>query len=278
MVLTEPLVERAVLDVPITCFRSAAHAATHIVQTIKNKDRTYCVAINPEKVWFAREDPAFEEIVRNAAFHICDGAGTAAALWLLWGTKIPRVTGVDLFFQMLRLAEKEDLGVFLLGARPETIRHAHERLQHRHPRLRCVGYRDGYFDDSDCESIVGQINASKADMLFIALGSPKQEHWIAKHRSQLEVPFCMGIGGSLDVLSGCVQRAPGVFRKTGTEWLYRLVRQPWRWRRQRVLIRFALSVLRQGFNSRQRAPERCRTVRAGRGAADAEWTQEHILW
>ncbi|HOC61596.1 MAG: WecB/TagA/CpsF family glycosyltransferase [Sedimentisphaerales bacterium] len=216
-----------------------------MLHTIRNREKTYCVAINPEKVCLAREDAGFEEIVKKATFHICDGAGTAAAVRILWGLKIPRVTGVDLFLRMLQLAEEEDLGVFLFGACPETIRRAREKLREKHPRLRCVGYRDGYFDDRDCESIVEQINASKADMLFIALGSPKQERWIARHRAQLLVPFCMGVGGSFDVLSGHVKRAPWVFRRTGTEWLYRLARQPSRWRRQIALLRFAASVLKQ---------------------------------
>lgn len=183
--------------------------------------------------------------MKKATFHICDGAGTAAAVRILWGLKIPRVTGVDLFLRMLQLAEEEDLGVFLFGAHPETIRQTHEKLQERHPRLRCVGHRDGYFDDRDSGSIVEQINASKADMLFIALGSPKQERWIARHRAQLLVPFCMGVGGSFDVLSGHVRRAPEIFQRTGTEWLYRLAREPSRWRRQMALLRFATSVLRQ---------------------------------
>lgn len=242
--MTEYLIERTVLDVPITCFKSHTHAAAHIMQTIKNKERTYCVAINPEKICLAHKDTAFEEIVKNATFHICDGAGTAAAVWVLWRVRIPRVTGVDLFLRMLHLAEEENLGVFLLGARPETIGKAHERLLEQHPRLRCVGFRHGYYDDREAEMVVEQINASQADMLFIALGSPKQEHWIARYRTQLCVPFCMGVGGSFDVLSGRVKRAPALFRKTGTEWLYRLVQQPSRWRRQTALLRFALGVLR----------------------------------
>lgn len=237
---------------PITCFRSPAHAATHIVQTIKNKEKTYCVAINPEKVCFAREDVAFEEIVRNATFHICDGTGTAAAVRILWGRKIPRVTGIDLFLQMLCVAEQEDLAVFLLGSRSDTIRLARARVEQEHPCLRCVGCRDGYFEDKESMSIIRQINASEADMLFIALGSPKQERWIAQYRGQLSVPFCMGVGGSFDVLSGRVKRAPGLFRKTGTEWLYRLVQQPSRWRRQTALLRFAVGVLKVRIQMRHR--------------------------
>ena len=205
------------------------------------------MAINPEKVCFARGDEAFREIVRKATFHVCDGAGTAAAVRILWGVKIPRITGIELFFQMLAVAEEEDLCAFLLGARPEAIERARQALRERHPRLRVAGCLDGYFHEDESESVVQEINASGADMLFVALGSPKQERWIARYRSMLETPFCMGVGGSFDVLSGRVKRAPRVFRRTGTEWLYRLAREPWRWRRQTALIGFALSVLREKF-------------------------------
>jgi N-acetylglucosaminyldiphosphoundecaprenol N-acetyl-beta-D-mannosaminyltransferase len=247
--------ERMVLGVPVTCFKSKGHAAEYVAQTIKKGERTYCVAINPEKVRFAHGDISFHNIVRNATFHICDGAGIAAAVRILLGQKIPRVTGIDLFFQMVKVAEKEDLRVFLLGARPETIKQAHNKLRERHPQLCCVGYRDGYFRDDESELIVQQINELKVDMLFVALGSPKQERWIAKYRSQLEVFFCMGVGGSFDVISGRVKRAPEIFCRTGTEWLYRLVKEPSRWKRQKALLEFALSVLRQRFWPRQWVPK-----------------------
>lgn len=243
MSVMEKPAEQMVLGVPVTCFQSATHAAAYIMQTVKEREKTYCVAVNPEKICFARRDAVLHDIVKKATFHICDGVGTAAAVRMLWGVKIPRVTGVGLFLRMLVLAEEESLAVYLLGARPETVKQAHEMLCRKHPKLRCAGYRDGYFHEKESASIVREINASRADLLFVAMGSPTQEHWIARYRSQLEVPFCMGVGGSFDVLSGHVKRAPGVFRRTGTEWLYRLVKQPSRWRRQTALWRFAVGVL-----------------------------------
>jgi len=250
-VMTAKLVEQKILGVPITCFQSPAHAATHIVETVKHRQKTYCVAINPEKVRLARGDTSFHKIVRNATLHICDGAGTAAAMRILWGMRIPRVTGVGLFFELLALAEREGLRVFLLGADPKTSARARDILRGRYPRLQCVGCRDGYFRADESPTIVEEINTSKADMLFVALGSPKQERWIAQYRPQLETPFCMGVGGSIDVLSGRVKRAPGIFRRTGTEWLYRLAQKPSRWKRQKALAVFAWDVLRQRLTGPQ---------------------------
>lgn len=240
----EAPLKRTVLGVPITCFHSYDHAVGYLTRRL-GETRTFCVAINPEKVCLAHANATFSEIVRDADVHICDGIGTAMAMWLLWGVRIPRITGVGLFFQMVTAAEEQGLSVFLLGATPESNAAAVRRLCERHPHLRIAGCRDGYFKDD--EAVVQQINVAKADLLFVALGSPKQERWIAHHWARLAVPFCMGIGGSLDVVAGRVRWAPGLFRTTGTEWLYRLVREPWRWRRQSALPRFALSVLRQRF-------------------------------
>jgi len=244
--------ERRVLGVPVTCFVSSEAAAVCVVQCVQKREKTYCVAINPEKVWMALQDAAFFRIVERADFHICDGVGTAAAVRLLWGVKIPRVTGIELFMRLVVLAEEVGLRVFLLGGPPATIKKAHNELRRRHPRLQCVGCRDGFFREEQSPGIVDQINASGADILFVALGSPKQEQWIAACRNRLDVPLCMGVGGSFDVLGGQVKRAPQFFRTTGTEWLYRLAKQPSRWRRQLVLPRFAFSVLMQKWDWRKR--------------------------
>ena len=114
--------------------------------------------------------------------------------------------------------------------------------------MQVAGRLDGFQKD-DCE-VVRQINASRPDMLFAALGSPRQEKWLAEHLDTLNVPFCMGVGGSFDILSGRVKRAPEIFQRTGTEFLYRLICEPRRWRRQSVLPGFALRTLAEAFSTR----------------------------
>ena len=111
-----------------------------------------------------------------------------------------------------------------------------------------AGRLHGYLEDQG--AIVRQINASEAHMLFAALGSPRQERWLGEHLEALQVPFCMGVGGSFDILSGRVKRSPEIFQYTGTEFLYRLLCEPWRWRRQVVLPGFAWRVLAQAFATR----------------------------
>jgi N-acetylglucosaminyldiphosphoundecaprenol N-acetyl-beta-D-mannosaminyltransferase len=248
MITVSALRQTEVLGIPITCFHSYEDAAETIAERIKERQKTFCIAINPEKVCFARKDSAFAGIVRRGHVHICDGIGTALAVRLGRGWRIPRITGVGLFLRLMAMAEREGLRVFLLGAKPQTNEQACAVLQTKHPNLQIAGCHHGYFEEAS--PVIDQINASGADMLFAALGSPRQETWLAEHLEAIDVPFCMGVGGSLDVLTGNVKRAPEFFQRTGTEFLYRLIREPWRWRRQTVLLGFAARAFVEALSRR----------------------------
>jgi len=232
-----------IMKVPITVFDSYEYASRFLAQNARRRHRALCVAINPIKVYKAWKDKQLWNTINAADFCLCDGVGMAAAVRLLHGRTIPRITGIQLFFDLVTQAEVQGLKIFLLGAKPRSNQGAYERLQQRHPRLQIVGRNHGYFHDSD--AVVRQINDSQADMLFVAMGSPRQEKWLAQYRDRIDTPFCMGVGGSFDVLGGTARRAPHVFQRTGTEWLYRLIVQPKRLREQIVLPLFALRVLRQ---------------------------------
>jgi N-acetylglucosaminyldiphosphoundecaprenol N-acetyl-beta-D-mannosaminyltransferase len=237
-----------VFHVPITCFNSYDQSVELIVRRIRGGIKTFCIVINPEKVCFARSDKAFEDIVRRGHVHICDGVGTALAVRLITGWRIPRITGVGLFFRLLAAAERENLSVFLLGAKPETNQKACEAIHKEYPHLQIAGRQHGYFTDDAV--MIEEINRSGADMLFAALGSPRQERWLGEHLESIRVPFCMGVGGSFDILAGQAKRAPAFCQRTGTEFLYRLMCEPKRWRRQSVLPGFGLRVLIEAFVSR----------------------------
>lgn len=234
-----------IVGIPVSALESYAHAEDWIVHRVRQGQKTFCVAINPEKIHRAQTDGEFKELINAANFHICDGVGTAIATRLLHGAKIARITGVQLFLNLMSRAEKEGMRVFLLGADSASNEGACSKLEAIHPNLEIAGRQDGYFKD-DME-VVQRINDSGADMLFVGMGSPTQESWIAKYRHAIRASLCMGVGGTFDVLSGKVKWAPSIFRKTGTEFLYRLLRDPKRWRRQLVLPQFAWSVLRTRF-------------------------------
>ncbi|MNE31701.1 putative N-acetylmannosaminyltransferase [compost metagenome] len=148
----------------------------------------------------------------------------------------------------MKRGEREGWKVYLLGSTREVIEEAACRLRKQYSGVEIVGLRDGYFGtDQDDEVIRGIVNAAP-DLLFVARGAETQEPWIAKHKEALGVPVMMGVGGSFDVISGRTKRAPKVFQKFRVEWLYRLLKEPTRFRRMLALPKFAIRVMREGEN------------------------------
>lgn len=200
------------------------------------------IAVNPEKVITAGRDPLVKELINESTYQIPDGIGMIIASKLKNGDIRERVTGVDMMGRLLQFAAQEGYGVFFYGAKEEVVRTAKEKLEASIPNLRIVGYENGYVQDE--EALVQKINESKAAFLFIALGSPRQELWIRENMPKLpNVKVFQGVGGSFDVYSGKVKRAPAFYRKFGLEWLYRLMKEPQRIKRQMALPKFLLKIL-----------------------------------
>jgi exopolysaccharide biosynthesis WecB/TagA/CpsF family protein len=237
----------SVMGVPVLPLDSYEQAVTCVARLVAERGRAYAVAINPEKILRAAHDGELRRILCRADMGICDGIGAALAVRLLYGRRLKRCTGVDLFEALVGAAGARGWRVFLLGASPESNAAAARNLQARHPALQIVGRRDGYF--SDDAAVVREVNAARPDLVFVAMGSPRQELWIGRHRAALDAPFCLGVGGTFDVAAGLARRAPRLFRDTGTEFLYRLLANPtWSWRRRvqrgATLVWFAWEVVR----------------------------------
>ena len=224
------------MGLKITPFRDYVHACECIDGLIKSGEKAFSVAINPEKIYRASYDKTLCDLLNHAQVCICDGIGAAFAVRVLYGYSINRITGVALFYELVKAAVGNELKIYLLGASSEVNEGACRELLATYPDLQIVGSHNGYFDDSD--DVIRKVNDSGADILFVAMGSPKQESWIAGNRVKINASFCMGVGGTFDVVSGKVKWAPAFFRKTGTEWLYRLLSEPKRWRRQLALPKF----------------------------------------
>ena len=156
-----------------------------------------------------------------------------------------RVPGSELMPKLCELAARKGYGVFLFGSKEEVNQESAEKLVQRYPGLRIAGRANGYLKEEEMPKLVGRINASGAKILFVALGSPKQEQWIQKWLPQLDVGICQGIGGTLDTIVGTVKRAPPLFCRFGLEWFYRLITNPKRIRRQMVLPVFAWMVIKE---------------------------------
>lgn len=211
---------------------------------IANGEQSTVIAVNPEKVMTAGRDPLVKELINNSTYQIADGIGMIIASKLKKGRLQERVTGVDMMGRLLQFAADEGHSVFFYGAKEDVVRTAKEKLEASIPNLRVAGYANGYVQDQ--EALVEQIRASGAALLFVALGSPRQELWIKDNMSKLpNVKVFQGVGGSFDVYSGKVKRAPAFYRKFGIEWLYRLMKEPKRLKRQTALPKFLLKILFQ---------------------------------
>jgi len=181
---------------------------------------------NSEILLEAVKDREFESILNSGRLVVPDGIGVVIAS-RFYGTPVKeRVAGFDLMMRLMGIADSRGRSIYLLGGRGDVAEEAAIKLTEGYGRLNIAGTRHGYFGDDEEENIINEINNSKADILLAALGAPKQEKFIYKHRDRLKVKIAMGVGGSLDVLSGKVKRAPEFYQKAGLEWLYRLVREP----------------------------------------------------
>ena len=203
------------------------------------------VAVNPEKVMIARRAPDVCQFIADADLAFPDGIGVVLACRAFFKRKVERVAGADLMQALCRESGRRGLKIFVYGAREDVNARACGVVRERWPDALIVGRENGYLPEERHDELIARINASGANILFLALGSPKQEEWIARHRTDLRVGLCMGIGGTLDVLAGNVKRAPALWQKAGLEWLYRLLRQPSRFWRQRRIFLFAALTLAQ---------------------------------
>lgn len=199
------------------------------------------VTLNPEMVMRARRDPGLARVIRAARLVTADGVGVVWALRLA-GQPIPeRVTGVDLALALAERATERGDPIYLLGAAPGTAQAAARALTSHFPSLRIAGAWGGSPQPSDDAEATTRIRTSGARLALVAYGAPAQELWIARNLPTLPGVTALGVGGALDMLAGSVPRAPRWLRAVGLEWLYRLARQPWRWRRMLALPRFAVA-------------------------------------
>ncbi|MCL2170549.1 MAG: WecB/TagA/CpsF family glycosyltransferase [Defluviitaleaceae bacterium] len=201
-----------------------------------------CVTPGPEIVMRARDSADFMGLLNSADMCVADGVGIIWAAKKL-GKPLPeRVSGIDLVQNLFPLMAENGRSVYFFGGAPGVAAAAANAVKQAHPGLKIAGARDGFFDENQSGEIVAEINNAAPDLLLVALGSPKQERWIFANANDLQSRLAIGVGGTLDVLSGKLNRAPKIFRKLGLEWFYRLIRQPSRATRQLRLIHFAMAV------------------------------------
>lgn len=198
---------------------------------------------NSEILYAAYHDKELFEILNRADMLIADGIGVVYASKILKKPLPERVAGFDLLCRVMENAVKDNVKLFFFGSKPGVAEAAKEKLEQKYPGIQIVGTNDGYFKDE--EAVVEKVNQSGADLLLVCLGAPKQELFMDRWKDRLQVKACIGAGGSLDVFAGTVKRAPAFFCKFGLEWFYRLIKEPWRFKRMINLPKFMLYVIKR---------------------------------
>ena len=203
-----------------------------VEQIIAEGTPTQHVVINAAKVNLMNDDPELAEIVNECPLINADGSS------IIWAGKklgVPlkeRVTGCDLFQELVAVAAEKGYTIYLFGAKEEVVTEVKRIFEKQYPSLKIVGYRNGYFTEDDEPEIVADMAKSGADMMFVAFSSPEKEYWVHKYLEQLGIPFVMGVGGSFDIVAGKTSRAPEWVQKIGMEWFYRFIQEPRRmWQR-----------------------------------------------
>ena len=223
--------------------RITLYEALQKVEAFLKEDRLHLVVTaNPEIIMLARQDEQFAKILQQADLVTADGIGLVIGAKILGKSLPERVTGIDLSSGIFRLAQDRGWSFYLLGGKPGVAEEAAAKLIDLHPGLKLTGWHHGYFQDS--EPILKEIEGKRPDILLVALGMGRQEKWIREHAQRLPVRLAIGVGGSLDVYAGHVQRAPRLFQRFGLEWLYRLIKQPSRLGRMMILPIFLWKVLK----------------------------------
>lgn len=204
------------------------------------------ITVNPEFVMAAQRDEDFRRAINEAALVVADGIGV---VWATRYLKVPapeRITGVDTLIELARCCAEAGYRLYLLGAAPGVAEEAATRLQELAPGLQVAGTYAGSPALAEEEEIIERVRAARADILCVAYGAPAQDLWIHRNLARLPAALAIGVGGAYDFISGRQQRAPRLMQQLGIEWLYRLYREPWRWRRMLALPRFALNVILKG--------------------------------
>ncbi len=184
------------------------------------------VVVNVDKIVKANRDPALRQIINDCDLINADGMPVVWASRLLGKPLKERVTGVDLFEALMAQAAKKGWRVYLLGAREEVVSGVARLYPARYPGLTIAGYRNGYWKPEEEAQVVEQIAAARADILFVAISSPKKEAFLARYQAAMKIPFAMGVGGTFDVAVGLVKRAPVWMQNAGLEWFYRFLQEP----------------------------------------------------
>ncbi len=235
--MREPTSERVVGGVAVSPFDSLSACAQRILSDVRGGRGGFAIAINAEKVITRANDPNLEATIERATLRYPDGAGVVVAMRLK-GARSARVAGADLWLEVLRQARGQRLGIALIGAKPEVLAATRRRLEAEFPDVVVLVSRNGYDGTRDLDALSREIAGARPDLVFVALGSPRQELLIERFRTVHPTGFYMGLGGSFDIYAGVKKRAPLWMQRRGLEWLFRFLSEPSRAPRETKRLKF----------------------------------------
>ena len=235
--------EHTIGGIPVSPFESLSACAQRILTDVRNGVGGFAIAINAEKVITCSRDRNLEATIERATLRYPDGAGVVVAMRLK-GARSARVAGADLWLEVLRQSRGQCLNVALIGAKPEVLAATRRRLEADFPDIAVSVARNGYDGARDIDALARELAVAKPDIVFVALGSPRQELMIERFRVVHSTGFYMGLGGSFDIYAGVKKRAPLWMQQRGLEWLFRFLAEPSRAPRETKRLKFlALLVL-----------------------------------
>jgi N-acetylglucosaminyldiphosphoundecaprenol N-acetyl-beta-D-mannosaminyltransferase len=236
------MISRAkILDIPVDLV-DLPTLLSIIKKTLENNNKLHIVTVNAEIIMLSKKNKEFKDILIKSNINIPDGSGV---VWALRRKKIKinKLAGIDLVENCIK--HLTNARIFLFGTEENIISKAFDNLNNKYKNNNLVGYRNGFFTENQEKEIINYINSLNVDILFVGLGVPKQETWIKKNINKINAKVFVGVGGSFDVFSGKIKRAPKIMIKLHLEWLYRLYKEPWRWKRMLALPYFVFTVLKE---------------------------------
>lgn len=237
-----PLKQVEILGVNVNSL-TMAQAVEAVQQFIAEKKVALVATANAEMLMRSTQDEELKDILNQADLVVPDGAGTVWAAGHLGEPMPERVAGFDLAQELMREAPARGDRIYFFGSAPGVADKAKSKAEELYPGIQVVGTRNGFFTEADEPGIIAEIKAARPDILLAALGVPKQEKWLKKHMQELQVPVSIGVGGTLDVMAGVMERAPLWMQKAKLEWLFRGLKQPSRAGRLLALPKFVLKVV-----------------------------------
>lgn len=225
------------MDIPFVNSTKDLFIEEEIKERLHVNEKTFIVTANPEIVMETRRNKKYKSIVQSADYVVPDGIGVILAAKHKREPLKERIAGFDVMKDMLQLANESGASCFFLGSSEEANAEAVKNIRKQYPGLKVAGCHHGYFDLND-QAIGELVQKAEPDFIFVALGFPKQEEWIEQNYYRFSKGIFMGVGGSLDVFAGKVKRAPDFWIKLNVEWLYRIVKQPFRWKRILPVFKF----------------------------------------